>query len=267
MSIRQDNEHFATPEELREQLADTEQKLIDNNIYFASNIPEWVQDSANHEKIFLVLTSLPSAFVEEQALQDLLATALTSLPSELLEKYLAHMSGATPSEQKAVINLLRSLDGKYANELESFLKVELSKMHSDGYKGNLLDGHSLDAIKGEVKPQSEQTFSKAKPIQEPTGNERLEHLKQRFDAQSSEAYQKFVLTSAYHFETFMQALAAEKGLEGAWVDEFPSIAKGFQRFRSGTRSQELSESLHSIFVDACTKGSFEIFRYCQTQQN
>jgi|GEM_PF-1893165 len=267
MSNFPESEHSHDLNELQEQLADTEWKLIEANINFVSSIPEWATDPVNHERIFLVLTSLPSTFFEQQKLQSLLLRALGSLPPGLLNKYLAYLSGANPSEQQITINLLSSLDRKYANDLDAFLKVELSKMHHDGYKGNLLDGHSLEAIESQGKSLPDPAISKSKPIKGSSGVERSEYYKHRFKAQCSEAFQKFVITSAYHFEAFMQALAVEKGLEGAWDDEFPSIGQRFQRFTSGKISMDLSEHLHSIFTDACNKASFEIFKDCQQQQD
>jgi hypothetical protein len=61
----------------------------------------------------------------------------------------------------------------------------------------------------------------------------------------------------------MQALAADKKLDGLWRDEFPTLSEGYKRLVSGTIPQGLSESLYSTFTDACNKASFLIFKACQ----
>jgi hypothetical protein len=91
----------------------------------------------------------------------------------------------------------------------------------------------------------------------------LKLLQSRLNTQTSEGFQEFLKTAKCHFETFMQALAADKKLEGLWRDEFPSLSEEYKCLESGTISKGLSESLYSTFTDACNKASFQIFKACQ----
>jgi hypothetical protein len=230
------------------------------------NIPEWVLDPVNHKQILQVLASLPSVFFTQRDLQELLSASISSLPPELLDRYLSCLSGASEDEEKSIAATLSALDKKYANNLDKFLKIELSKIGPDGYKGSLLGGHDFNDIQHLNGPPISRESSRVDPSQMTAGEQCLESLKQRYKAHSSESLERFVKTTAYHFEAFMQAIAHDKGLDGLWSDEFPTLGEEYARIRSGKIPKALAESFYSIFTDACNKASFEIFKACQSAE-
>ena len=137
-------------------------------------------------------------------------------------------------------------------------------MGPDGYKGSLLDGHNLEDIQHQDEPSMALKSSRVDPSQMSVGDQSLESLKQRYKSHSAETFERFVKTTAFHFEAFMQAIANDKGLDGLWSDEFPTLGEEYARIRSGKISKALTESFCAIFTDACTKASFEIFKACQS---
>jgi len=98
------------------------------------------------------------------------------------------------------------------------------------------------------------------------GEQSLQSLKQRYNAHSSDTFERFVKTTAYHFEAFKQAITHEMGLDGVWSDEFLTLGEEYARIRSGKIPKALAESLYTIFTDACSKASFEIFKACQSAE-
>jgi hypothetical protein len=266
MSINHDTDESQFERSLTDKLSENERRLLEAQIEFVKNIPEWVLNPANHKQILQVLGSLPSAFFTQKDLLELLSASMRSLPPELLNRYMSCLSGASEEEEKSIAATLNALDKKYANNLDEFLKIELSKIGPDGYKGSLLVGHILDDIQHQNGPSSSQESSRVDPSQMTAGEQSLESLKQRYNAHSSETFERFVKTTAYHFEAFMQAIAHEKGLDGLWSDEFPTLGEEFVRIRSGKISKVLAESFYTIFTDACNKASFELFKACQSAE-
>jgi hypothetical protein len=155
---------------------------------------------------------------------------------------------------------------KQFHDYFEFLKIELSKIGPGGYKGSLLDGYDLDDIQHQNGPSSSGESSRVDPSQRNSGEQSQESLKERYKAHSSETFERFIKTTAYHFETFMQAMAHEKGLDGLWSDEFPTLGEEYTRMRSGKIPKALAESFYTIFTDACNKASFEIFKACQSAE-
>lgn len=266
MSINHDSYEPQYERSLKDKLSENERRLLEAQIEFVKNIPEWVLNPANHEQILQVLGSLPSAFFTQKDLQELLSASMGSLPPELLNRYLTSLSGASEDEEKSIAATLNALDKKYADNLDEFLKIELSKIGPDGYKGGLLDGHNLDEIQHQDGPSISQDSNRADPSQMTAGEQSLQSLKQRYNAHSSDTFERFVKTTAYHFEAFMQAIAHEKGLDGLWSDEFPTLGEEYVRIRSGKVPKALAESLYTIFTDACNKASFEILKACQSAE-
>lgn len=264
MSINQDADETQYDKELKDRLSENERRLLEVQIKFVRNIPEWVLNTDNHKQILQVLTSLSSAFFIQTGLQKLLSAAVGSLPPDLLNRYLSCLSGASADEEKSIAATLSALDKKYANNLDEFLKIELSKMGPDGYKGSLLVGHNLDGIQQQDEPSMSLESSRVDPSQMTAGDQCLESLKQRYKSHSTETFERFVKTTAYHFEAFMQAIVNDKGLDGLWSDEFPTLGEEYARIRSGKITKALAESFYTIFTDACTKASFEIFKACQS---
>jgi len=119
----------------------------------------------------------------------------------------------------------------------------------------------------DLKKSEETLFGEIQRIQDGgkdhSCGEWLKLLRSRFNAQTSEGFKEFLKTAKCHFEAFMQALAADKKLDGLWRDEFPSLGEQFKRLESGTIPKGLSELLYSTFTDACNKASFQIFKACQ----
>lgn len=266
MSINHDADETQYEQSLKDKLAENERRILDVQIEFVKNIPEWVLDPANHKQILQVLASLPSVFFTQKDLQESLLASIGSLPPKLLNRYLSCLSGATEDEEKGIAATLSALDKKYANNLDEFIKIELSKIGPDGYKGSLLDGHDLDDIQHQNGPSSTGESSRVDPSQMTAGEQSPESLKQRYKAHSSETFERFINTTAYHFEAFMQAIAREKGLDGLWSDEFPTLGEQYARMRSGKIPKALAESFYTIFTDACNKASFEIFKACQSAE-
>lgn len=264
MSINQDADKSRHDKEPKERLSENERRLVEAEIEFVRNIPEWVINPANHKQILQVLSSLPSVFFTQKDLQELLSAAVDSLPPSLLNRYLSCLSGASADEETSIATTLSAIDKKYVNNLDEFLRVELSKMGSDGYRGGLLDGHNLDDAQHQDEPSMQLESNRVDRSQISEGDQGLESLKQRYRSHSAETFERLVMTSAYHFEVFMQAIANDKGLDGLWSDQFPALGEEYARIRSGKISRALSESLYAIFTDACTKASFEIFKACQS---
>ena len=146
MSINHDADETQYEKSLKDKLAENERRLLEVQIEFVKNIPEWVLDPVNHKQILQVLASLPPAFFTQRDLQELLSASIGSLPPELFNRYLSCLSGASEDEGKSMAATLSALDKKHANNLDEFLKIELTKTGPDGYKGSLLDGHGLDDI-------------------------------------------------------------------------------------------------------------------------
>jgi mRNA-degrading endonuclease RelE of RelBE toxin-antitoxin system len=266
MSINHDADEPQSDKSLKDRLSENERRLLVAQIEFVKNIPEWVLNPANHNQILQVLASLPSVFYTQRDLQELLSASIGSLPPELLNRYLSSLSGASEDEEKSIAATLNALDKKYANNLDEFVKIELSKIGPDGYKGSLLDGHNLDDVQHPNGPSVSRESTRVDPSQMTAGDNSLESLKQRYKAHSSETFERFVKTTAYHFEAFMQAIFHEKGLDGLWSDEFPTLGEEYARIRSGKIPKALAESLYTIFTDACNKASFEIFKACQSAE-
>jgi len=266
MSINHDSDESQDERSLKDKLSENERRLLDAQIEFVKNIPDWVINPANHEQILQVLGSLPSAFFTQKDLQELLSASMGSLPPELLNRYLSCLSAASEDEEKSIAATLNALDKKYANNLDAFLKIELSKIRPDGYKGSLLDGHILDDIQHQNGSSVSQESNRVYPSQMTAGEQSLQSLKQRYNAHSSDTFERFVKTTAYHFEAFMQAIAHEKGLEGLWSDEFHALGEEYARIRSGKIPKALAENLYTIFSDACNKASFEICKACQSAE-
>lgn len=266
MSIYHDTDESQHDKELRDRLSENEKKLLEVQIEFVKSIPEWVLDPANHNQILQVLSSLPSAFFIQTGLQKLLTAAVGSLPPDLLNRYLTSLSGASAEEDLSIAATLSTLDKKYANNLDQFLKVELSKLGPNGYKGSLHDGHDLDDLQHHDKPPTALGSSRVDSSKKSAGDQSLKNLKQMYKSHSSETFERFVKTTAFHFEAFMQAIANEKSLEGLWSDEFPTLGGEYARIRSGKIPKALAESLYTIFNDACSKASFEIFKACQSPE-
>jgi hypothetical protein len=264
MSINQDADTSRHDKELKERLLKTERRLIEVQIEFVKNIPEWVADPDNHKQILQALSSLPSVFFTQKDLQELLSAAVGSLPPALLNRYLSCLSGASTGEEMSIADTLSALEKKYANNLDEFLRLELSKMGPNGYKGGLLDGHKLDDAQHQDEPPMPLESNRVDRSQISGGGQGLELLKQRYKSHSTETFERLITTSAYHFEAFMQAIANDKGLDGLWSDQFPAIGEEYARIRSGKISRVLSDTLYAIFTDACTKASFEIFKACQS---
>jgi hypothetical protein len=266
MSIYQNTDESQHEKALKDRLSDNERTLIEVQIEFVKSIPQWVLDPANHKQILQVLTSLHSAFFIQKDLQELLSAAVGALPLDLLNRYLSCLSGASADEEKSIAATLTALDKKYANNLDQFLKIELSKIGPNGYQGSLLDGHKLDDSEDQDEPAMSLDSSRVDTSKMSAGGQGLESLKQRYQSHSSETFERFVRTTAYHYEAAMQAIANEKGLEGLWSDEFPSLGEEYAQIRSGKISKALAESLYTIFTDACSKASFEIFIACQSPE-
>lgn len=266
MSINQDADEIQHDKELKDRLSENERRLLDAQIVFVRNIPEWVLNPVNHKQILQVLSSLSSAFFMQTDLQKLLSAAVGSLPPDLLNRYLSCLSGASADEEKSIGATLSALDNKYENNLDEFLKIELSKMGPDGYKVSLLDGHNFHDIQYQDEPSMTLESSTVDQSQMSAGDQSLESLKERYKSHSTETFERFVKTSAHHFEAFMQAIANDKGLDGLWSDEFPTLGEEYARFRSGKISKALAERFYAIFSDACTKASFEIFKACQSPE-
>jgi hypothetical protein len=264
MSINHDADKTQYEKYLKDKLAENERRLLELQIEFVKNIPEWVLDPVNHKQILQVLASLPSAFFTQRDLQELLSASIDSLPPELLNRYLSSLSGASEDEEKSIAAALSALDNKYANNLDEFFKIELTKTGPDGYEGGLLDGHGPDDIQHLNGPSISRESSRVYPSQMTEGDQSLESLKQRHKAHSSETFERFVKTTAYQFEAFMQAIAHEKGLDGLWSDEFPTLGEEYARIRSGKIPKALADSFCTIFTNACNKASFEIFKACQS---
>lgn len=267
MTINKDADESHYDKELRDRLSENERKLLEVQSKFVRNIPEWVSNPANHEQILQVLASLPTDFFVQTGLKKLLSAAIDSLPPDLMNRYLSSLSGANADEQKSIESTLNALDRKYANNLDEFLKIELSKMGPDGYKGSLLDGHNLEDLQHQDQSSMSRESSRVHPSKMSAGAQSLESLKRRYKSHSTETFERFIKTTAYHFEAFMQAIAKDKGFDGLWSDEFPTIGEEYARIRSGKISKALAESFYSIFTDACNKASFEIFKACQSPES
>ncbi|MCP9941219.1 hypothetical protein KBY70_02230 [Cyanobium sp. ATX 6E8] len=123
MSINHDADESQHGKSLNERLSENERRLLEAQIKFVKNIPEWVLNPANHKQILQVLASLPSAFFTHKDLQELLSASIGSLPPELLNQYLSCLSGASEDEQKRIAATLSALDKKYANNLDEFLNI------------------------------------------------------------------------------------------------------------------------------------------------
>lgn len=173
MSINHDSYEPQYERSLKDKLSENERRLLEAQIEFVKNIPEWVLNPANHEQILQVLGSLPSAFFTQKDLQELLSDSMGSLPPELLNRYLTSLSGASEDEEKSIAATLNALDKKYADNLDEFLKIELSKIGPDGYKGGLLDGHNLDEIQHQDGPSISQESNRVDPSQMTAGEQSL----------------------------------------------------------------------------------------------
>ena len=266
MSINHEADEPQLDRHLKDRLADNERRLLEAQITFVKNIPEWVLNPDNHKQILQVLSSLPSVFYEQRDMQELLWASIRYLPPELLIRYLSSLSGASEEEERSIMATINALDKKYANNLDEFIKIELSKIGPDGYRGGLLDGHNLDDVQYPDVPSGSRESTRVDSSKLSAGDKSLESFKQRYMAHSSETFERFITTTAYHFEAFMQAIVHERGLDGLWSDEFPTLGEEYARIRSGKIPKDLAESLYTTFTDACSKASFEIFRACQSAE-
>jgi hypothetical protein len=99
MSINHDADETQYEQSLKDKLAENERRILEVQIEFVKNIPEWVLDPANHKQILQVLASLPSVFFTQKDLQESLSASIGSLPPELLNRYLSCLSGASEDEE------------------------------------------------------------------------------------------------------------------------------------------------------------------------
>ena len=120
MSINHDADEPQYDKSLKDKLSENERRLLEAQIEFVKNIPEWVLNPANHTQILQVLASLPAAFFTQNDLQKLLSASIGSLPPQLLNRYLSCLSGASEDEEKSIADTLSALDKKYANNLDEF---------------------------------------------------------------------------------------------------------------------------------------------------
>jgi hypothetical protein len=129
--------------QLQVELADNNRKLLEAQIAFVKDVPAFVSDAANYEKIFLVISALPPIFWERKDLAELVGIAMDSLPFELQKKCISHWSCMSAEEQEDVNEEIRLMEEKFASDADEFIRIEMSKVSPDGYKGDFLDGHWL----------------------------------------------------------------------------------------------------------------------------
>ena len=127
--------------QLQVELADNNRKLLEAQIAFVKDVPAFVSDAANYEKIFLVISALPPIFWERKDLAELVGIAMDSLPFELQKKCISHWSCMSAEEQEDVNEEIRLMEEKFASDADEFIRIEMSKVSPDGYKGDFLDGH------------------------------------------------------------------------------------------------------------------------------
>ena len=117
--------------ELAHQIDGLDTEILKAQLSFLARIPSFLEDPDSHDTIVVFLADLPPAFRQHYLLRALWLSAVDRLPPELHQRYLravpfdvaneymAHLSGTTPDELKAIKDEMSALDAQYQAWIDS----------------------------------------------------------------------------------------------------------------------------------------------------